>query len=139
MKKRVVWISLSAVVLVAGIVLLYIFNKPRNSVNDEPADYKVEAKAIVKEFAKDEEDANSKYTEKIIEVSGVVAEINISDQEGSNCILRETNELSGVICEFEPGQDNDLKKVQIGDNVTIKGAYSGFLMDVVLNTSKLVK
>lgn len=139
MKKRIVWISLAAIVVIAGIVIIYIFNAPRNSVADKVTDFKVEVKDIVKEFAVDEEGANEKYTDKIIEVSGVIAEINISDTEGSNCILRQTDEISGVICEFEPGQDKELRNLEIGDNITIKGEYSGFLMDVVLNTCKIIE
>ncbi|MEI6090369.1 MAG: hypothetical protein WCR42_07960 [bacterium] len=140
MKKRVIWISLIGIVVVAGIVLIYIFNKPRNSVSDLPTDYTVEAPRLVEEFKADDEKANQKYLEKVIEVSGVIAEINISDNtSGSNCILRLTNEFSGVICEFEPGEDKELKNYQIGDNATIKGKYSGYLMDVVLNTCEIIE
>ena len=140
MKKRFLWISLTAIVIVAGLILIYVFNKPRNDVADLPTDYTVEAARLVEEFTADDEKANNKYLEKVIEVSGVIAEINVSNNNtGSNCILRLTNEISGVICEFEPGQDKELGNYQIGDNVTVKGKYSGFLMDVVLNTCKIVK
>jgi hypothetical protein len=140
MKKRIIWISLSAIVIIAGIILIYVFNKPRNSISDLPTDFTVEAPRLVDEFKTDDEKANAKYLEKVIEVSGVIAEINISDNgTGSNCILRQTNEISGVICEFEPGKDKELKNYQIGDNVTIKGKYSGFLMDVVLNTCEITE
>jgi len=140
MKKRMIWAGISVIVIIACLAVIYIFNKPRNDISDLPTDYVVEAKNLVEEFKKDDEKANSKYSEKIIEVSGVIAEINISENgTGSNCILRLTNEISGVICEFEPGGDKELKNFQIGDNVTIKGKYSGFLMDVVINTCKIIE
>ncbi len=140
MKKRILWISLAAILVIAVLAVIYLFNKPRNTVADKASDFKVEAPVLVEEFKAGDETANKKYLEKIIEVSGLISEINIStNNSGSNCILRKTNEFSGVICEFEPGEDTELKSFQVGDNVTIKGKYSGFLMDVVLNTCGIIK
>lgn len=138
MNKRIFWVSLVGILVVAAVVILFIFNKPRNSIADLPTDFTVESSKLAEEFSHDEESANTKYLEKIIEVSGEIAEINISDKKGSNCILRNTEAMSGVICEFEPGNDKDLKKLEIGEVVTIKGKYSGYLMDVVLNTCVII-
>lgn len=140
MKKTVSWISLGAILIIAAIVIYYAFNKPRNSVSDLPVYFTVTAGEFVQEFISDDEKANNKYLKKVIEVTGIIAEINMSDKgTGSNCILRRNTDITGVICEFEPGLDIELKNYQIGDNITIKGKYSGFLMDVVLNTCEIIK
>jgi hypothetical protein len=135
MKKSTKYILtiFSAVVVIAIVAVTYTFNAPRNDVSSENVDYKITAEQLIACFASDDEAADIEFKDKIIMVTGIIAEINDNEASGTNCILS-SDEMSTIICEFEPGKDEIIRKYSAGDTIKIKGKYSGFLMDVVLNT-----
>ena len=47
-------------------------------------------------------------------------------------ILNDGSSISSVICQFEKENVWEVKDLKEGDNITIKGICTGYLMDVVM-------
>lgn len=134
MKKILIALGLLAVI--GGIIGYYQYNKPVASIENKKADVEVMAGDLVAAYEQDETSANEQYNEKILLVKGIISQI--TEEDNLNKIFLETeNPLSGVICEMEPGQD--VGSLKTGDEVKIKGRCTGFLTDVILVQSSLVK
>lgn len=133
--KRVI-IPLVVLGLIAAGVGFYMYNKPVESLNNKKADVSVSAEQLLADYESNEEDANGKYLGKVVEVSGKVAEI--TTEEGKNKVHFETaNPISVVISELDAG--NTVEGLQVGDQATVKGMCSGYLSDVILVRSTVVK
>ncbi|MBP6334264.1 MAG: hypothetical protein KA444_02240 [Bacteroidia bacterium] len=130
MKKKIIF---SILFVIAGVAITgaYFFNKPRESVRYKEADVVMEASALVSEYESDESGSNTKFLGKIIEVTGVVSATFV-DENGIINITLQGGDLAGVGCQFEKNKKADVKKLNTGDKVTIKGICTGILMDVVL-------
>jgi hypothetical protein len=137
--KPIIKIALFVVFFVAlgGILAaLIMFNKKHVDTSKAKPDYVLTATALQKEFEENEKEASARYIKKIIEVSGDIASITPADSNNLNISLKTGNELSSVICTF-PASGEALK-LKPGDEVTLRGECSGFLMDVLLNNCATV-
>ena len=134
MKKII--IPLVVLGLIAAGVGYYMYNKPVESLDKKKADITVSAEQILADYEANEEAANDKYLGKVVEVSGKVAQV--TTEEGKNKVHLETgNPISVVISELEEG--NNAEGLQAGDQATVKGMCSGYLSDVILVRSTVVK
>jgi cytochrome c-type biogenesis protein CcmE len=136
--KPYVKIALLAVLLIAGVSLvigLSMYFKKHSDLASTKPDYVITATALQKEFEDNEKTASEKYIKKVIEVSGIVASVS-QDSSHTNISLKTESDLSSVICTFT---GSDLSNLKTGENVTIRGECSGFLMDVLLNYCALIK
>ena len=134
MKK--VLIPLLAIALIAGAVGFYMYNKPVENLNNKKAEVTVTAEALLADYESNEQSANEKYLGKVVEVSGKVAEITTG--EGKNKIHLETsNPISVIIAELDEG--NTIEGLAVGEQGTVKGMCSGYLSDVILVRSSIVK
>jgi hypothetical protein len=123
---------------VAGIgFALYLYNlKPKDLQKVKP-DFVVTATDIQKAFEENEKASSEKYINKIIEVSGEIASVRPGEKNALNISLRTGNDLSNINCTFPtPGDTTNLKK---GNQITLRGKCSGFLMDVLLNNCAVIK
>jgi hypothetical protein len=116
---------------------LYMFNLKHKDLSKEKPDVVITAADLQKAFENDEKDATAKYVNKIIEVSGVVSTIAKSDSGSISVTLKTGNDLSSVICTFASSPEASSAKE--GDELTLRGECSGFLMDVLLNNCATVK
>lgn len=136
--KPIVKIALLVVLLfaLAGIMTgVYLFyKKPANQAFVKP-DYIITAIALQKDFEDNEKAASSKYINKTLEVTGSVASITQADSSNLNISLKTGSDLSSVICTFA---SSDPSKFKIGEETTLRGICSGYLMDVLLNNCALV-
>ena len=134
MKK--ILIPLAVLALVGAGIGFYMYNKPVESLEHKKADVTVSSDQLLSEYESDEKAANDKYLGKIVEVSGRVA--SIANEEGKVKVSLETsNPISSVICELEDKMNaGDLK---VGDDVKMKGLCSGYLSDVIVVQSSIVK
>ncbi len=112
-----------------GVYAYYLFNKPVAGLAKARTDYEISAVDILEYFENDEEQANIKYLDKVLEVTGKVEKIE-KKENIYNIYLLTDNMMSSVICEL----DEKVQTISIieGDQVTIKGLCTGYLMDVVL-------
>jgi hypothetical protein len=125
MKKII--IALLLIATIGGGIGFYMFNKPLESMSSMKSHFKMEAASLLEAFENDENSANAKYLDKVIEVKGSV--VKIEEKDGNSTIYMEaSNPLSNVIFQLE----NSVSGIKEGDQVTLKGLCTGYLMDVVM-------
>jgi len=137
--KYYVKIALFFVVFIAvGSILaaLILFNKKHPDTAKVKPDYILTATVLQKDFENNETAASSKYINKILEVTGTIVLVTPGDSTNTNISLKTGNDISNVICTFRKLADPS--KLVPGDNITLRGECSGFLMDVLLNNCSVI-
>ena len=118
------------------VIGLSLYFKKHKDLSATKPDYVVTAVMLQKEFEDNEKTASDKYINKIIEVNGTILSVTQADSNSINLSLKTESDLSSVICTFAA---TDPLKFRAGEDVTIRGECSGFLMDVLLNNCALIK
>jgi len=134
MKK--ILIALILLALIGAAYGYYMYNKPVESLENKEAAVTISADQLIKEYEADEKAANEKYLGKVVVVSGKIA--GITTEEGKKKVSLDTgNPISAIICEMEDTKKND--NLKAGDDIKVKGMCSGYLSDVILVQSWVVK
>jgi hypothetical protein len=123
--------------LAAILAALYMYNLKHTDMAKAKPDFAVTATALLKEFEDNEAAASAKYINKIVELTGTVATVKPAENNIVNISLVTESDLSSVICTF--AAISDPSSVKAGDEITIRGECSGFLMDVLLNNCAILK
>ena len=119
-------------IAVAGILAaLIMYNKKHPDTAKAKPDFVVTAIALQKEFEDNEKTASARYINKILEVNGTIASVTLADSAHLNISLKTGSDMSSVICTF-PSNGHQADFVT-GNEITLRGECSGFLMDVLLN------
>ena len=119
-------------IAVAGILAaLIMYNKKHPDTAKAKPDFVVTATALQKEFEDNEKTASARYINKILEVNGTIASVTLADSAHLNISLKTGSDMSLVICTF-PSNGHQANFVT-GNEITLRGECSGFLMDVLLN------
>jgi len=124
------------VALSAILAALYMYNLKHTDMAKTKPDFILTASALQKEFEDNEASASARYINKILEVTGVVVSITPADSNNLNVSLKTGSEISSVICTFPVIADPS--KFRTGDEITLRGECSGFLMDVLLNNCAII-
>ena len=125
-------------IALAGIlVALYMFNMQHKDLLKVKPDFVMTAIDLQKEFEDDEIAATSQYVKKIIEVSGTIQSVKPGEDKTLSISLKTGSDLSSVICTFQ--SVSDPSEFKTGDQITLRGECSGFLMDVLLNNCSVVQ
>jgi hypothetical protein len=127
----ITFIALSAILAV-----IYMFNLKHTDMAKAKPDFLITASVLQKEFEVDEIAASKKYISKIIDVSGKIGSVKPADKNIVSISLLTGSELSAVICTFPAIADPS--KFVIGNEITLRGECSGFLMDVLLNNCVVI-
>jgi hypothetical protein len=132
--KTYVKIALFIVTFIAlsGILAaLYLYNLKHTDMAKARPDFVLSASALQKEFEDNETAASTKYINKIIEVTGTISSVKTGENNVLSISLVTGSDISSVICTFPAIAD--ISKFSKGDEITLRGECSGFLMDVLLN------
>ena len=129
MQKIILYI-LGGLLLAGGIIAYSLYTKEHESVKDQKPEVEISAMDLFKAFSEDETASNAKYLNKIIQVNGTVVKTDFSG-ENQQVFLKSEDGMFGIACEMAPGIS--LPGLRPGDEVTLRGICSGFLMDVALN------
>lgn len=124
---------------VAGIgVALYLYNlKSADLQKAEPA-YTITAFDLRNAFEKDEAAASEKYVNKVIEVTGVVCTVLSGEENTFNISLNPGNDgMIFIICTLQKTEGTSMPRV--GENITVRGVCSGYLMDILMNNCVIIK
>ncbi|MFM1772950.1 MAG: hypothetical protein RLZZ71_2092 [Bacteroidota bacterium] len=134
MTKKIIIISVLAILAIGGGIGYYLWNKPKTNAAELIPDYILPADSLAAAFAKDEDAANKKYTQDSIkiEVQGIVDSVYTNEGNETLIILATSIPDYSVNCSFLP---EDKVSANKGDKVVIKGFCSGYqLMDGVQMT-----
>ena len=138
--KKSIKITLVAVAFLglAGICVgLYLFNLQDKNLQKAKPDFAITSIDLQKAFEDNETVSIVKYVNKIIEVTGTIESVKAGEGNITNVALKTGSELSLVICTLSP--QSDPAALVSGNEVTIRGECSGFLMDVLLNDCVIIK
>jgi hypothetical protein len=127
----------SFIALSAILAALYLYNLKHTDMAKAKPDFVITASVLNKAFEDDETSAATRYINKIIEVTGTIASVKHAENNFLSISLVTGSDLSSVICTFpaitEPSKFNS------GDEITLRGECSGFLMDVLLNNCAVIE
>jgi hypothetical protein len=128
---------IALIVVLSGIFAgIYLFYKgPVDTENIKPV-YTITAADLQREFSKNEDAASRKYINKIIEVRGNIASIDKTEGNNINISLKTSDDMSSVICTITELKGRD--HISQGDEITIRGVCSGFLMDILMNNCSII-
>jgi hypothetical protein len=139
MKSRIkIVLAVVLIITLAGIgAAVYLFNLEHKDLHRVNPDFITTASDLQKAFEENEVSATSKYVNRIVEVNGIIESIKTGEENVLNVTLKTGSDFSSVICTF-PDATYQANLIS-GNQVTIRGECSGFLMDVLLNNCILVK
>jgi hypothetical protein len=139
MKKSIKIALVTVAVLgLAGICVgLYLFNLQAQNLQKAKPDFAITSIDLQKAFEDNEAVSIAKYVNKIIEVTGTIESVKAGEGNITNVALKTGSELSLVICTMSP--QSDPAPLVSGNEVTIRGECSGFLMDVLMNNCVVIK
>ena len=138
--KTYVKIALFVVFFFAVSVILaslYVFNMKHKDLKKTKPDFVITSVSLQKVFEDEEKSATAKYVNKILEVSGTIESVKTGEENILSVNLKTGSEFSSVICTF-PSQ-TDPAQFKTGNQITIRGECSGFLMDVLLNNCTVIE
>jgi hypothetical protein len=116
---------------------LYMFNLKHTDMAKAKPDFVITASVLLKAFEDDETAASTKYINKILEIAGTIASVKPAGNNVLSISLVSGSDLSSVICTFPAVKDPS--KFTPGDEITLRGECSGFLMDVLLNNCAVIR
>jgi hypothetical protein len=134
--SKILIIILLFLVVTGAAVVVYFYTLRAGDLRSVNPDHIISSTELVKEFEENETVANSKFVNKIIEVTGKIESINQIESEGLNISLEAENRVSAVICTLADGED--IEGYEPGQEITIRGECSGYLMDVLINRGIIV-
>lgn len=127
----ITFIAISAI-----LAALYMYNLKHTDRAKAKPDFVITATLLQKAFEDNEIASSAKYINKIIEVSGKIASIKPLENNIVNISLETGSDLSSVICTLPA--ITEPSKFSAGDEITLRGECSGFLMDVLLNNCAVI-
>lgn len=133
-------IAIVAVFIAVGLAFYFYkeyHRKPDNISGFQPAE-KINFSIIVNGYQNDETIANKQYLGKIIQVAGPIADIIKQQDTIINIFIGDINSLHKVSCLLDKRNAGSIDKYSKGNDITIKGICTGFLLDVELNRCVIV-
>jgi hypothetical protein len=127
----------SFIALSGILAALYYYNLKATDMSKAKPDFVLSASQLQKAFEDNETAASALYINKILEVTGTIASVKPADNNILNISLVTGSDISSVICTFPAIADPS--KFRAGDEITLRGECSGFLMDVLLNNCAITK
>jgi len=123
---KTAWILIGPILAYGGysIVKYQVENETFSNTTKEKPAYTVNAAELIQEFISSDSSANKKYTDKIIVVNGRISELEAAD---STINVKFTDSTSGsyAIFDFQAADVAAVKKMAVGDSVSIKASCSG--------------
>lgn len=132
MKKFIV---ILLTLLVLTIVGWMFYQKVMETVPDTATISSVETFSIeeLEKIALTSESFNKfdNYIEKAINVKGFLTKINKQNEKYILTISSKNGKISSI-CNMQANQVEKIKALKVGDEITIKGIYKGYLIDMIL-------
>ena len=130
MRTRTIIILLIVVCLgIGGIYGWNEYHRTNKSLSGVTADYTVSASQFLQEFEKSDSLTDQKYFGKIIAVNGKIKKIE-KDPEGSfTVVLGSSPGMSAVRCSMDSAYDIKVATLKEGDDIIIKGYFTGYQND----------
>lgn len=123
---------------IAAIYAYREYNRRPEDLSTIQPDITITAADLVNAFETDEAKANTKFNGKTLLVSGMVAEINNQADTLLTVYLGKNEAMHKVSCAINIRHNETKELPAVGDNISVKGICTGFLLDVEMNRCVLV-
>lgn len=110
-------------------------NKTFEGTESLKPDYTVNALDLIREVAGNDTASNRKYSGKILEVNGRITTVENANDSTINIQMADTTTGSYVVFPFYNKTLEQVKTLQEGDSVSIKGAFTGSMYSEILETT----
>jgi len=125
-------------IAIGGILAaLYMYNLKHKDLQKVKPDFVTTAFALQKEFEIDEIAATTKYINKVLEINGKIESVKAGEGNIISVTLKTGSDFSFVICSFP--STITIEHFVAGNQITLRGECSGFLMDVLLNNCAVIE
>jgi tRNA_anti-like len=138
-RKQYIFIGIIAIIAIVGGYGYKEFNRKAVDLYNVQAQEIISSDSLIAAYEFDEVKANSKFLGKTLLVSGVIAEINNQQDSLLNIFLGTEKDMHKVSCLLDNNQLENIKKITVGNQISIKGICTGFLADVELNRCVILK
>ena len=133
-KRRFFWLGILFVLLIGAGWGYYLYQKPHESAGGERASVTIEADSLYTQYAGNEKTSDAKYLGKVLEVSGRLGEIQRNGPSEVWILATKAGSGGGINCQLFTGEKIPEPHPKSGDQVTIKGRCTGWLvMDVTMS------
>lgn len=138
MLPKIFWLLIGPVLAYGSYKLgeKYIMAETYKTTDEVKTDYTVGADALIKEFATNDTATNKKYLDKMLLVNGTTSAVEILADSTSTIRFADSTG-SYVIFSLEKNQFTDIKKINPGDAVSVKGVCSGSIFSEILGTTSI--
>jgi hypothetical protein len=134
---KIVLAAISVIVLAGVLFGLYMYNlKPKDLQKVKP-DFVLTATDLLNAFESDENAATAQYVNNVVEVNGTIQSVKPGENNALTISLNTGSAISSVICTLQG--NSEPANIITGEQITIRGKCSGFLMDVLLNNCVVVQ
>ena len=124
--KRIATIVILIVVICAAFYAFKLYTGKVKSLEDVKAEANVTATDLIAAFEKDSATANRQYLGKIVAVSGNIKSI---EKESGTIVIGNAESMSSVRCSLDTNFVKKISGLNINNQITIKGACTGFNSD----------
>ncbi len=135
---KIVWLLAGPVAAVGGYNIgeHYLMNEVHDATENVKADYTVNAIDLLKEFVNNDTLTNKKYLDKTLLVSGTASQVSVLP-DSTSTIKFEDSTGSYAIFSLEKDEVESVKKLKVGETVTVKGVCSGSIFSEILGTTSV--
>jgi hypothetical protein len=117
-----------AVISITGIIYLaYLYFEPTKDIAIQKTDAQLTEQIFINDFIKDHKNADSLYKNKIVELTGKVKKIETQDSVSTLVFDNGGNFI--IIANCISSGNNELKQLKEDTNITVKGIYSGYIIN----------
>ncbi|HEY1114452.1 MAG TPA: hypothetical protein VGE66_12860 [Chitinophagaceae bacterium] len=131
--KRIILLIVLTLVIVLGFYGYREYTRKNKDLKDVAPEATLSAAELIKAFETDSAGANKSYLGKIIAVKGTVKSVEKEDRSAT-IVLGEPGTMSSVRCSMDTAKLATAAGVQEGQQVTVKGACTGFNQDELLGS-----
>jgi len=139
MKKKRVFFSIIFIAIVGGAWFGYgEYQRKVKDLANVTAQVTMQANELINSFEKNEAAANAEYLDKIIAVKGKVKAVEKNDRGYFTLVLGEGGSMSSVRCSMDSVHVKDIAGVKVGNDITVKGACTGFNTDELIGSDVIL-
>lgn len=114
------------------------YNRKNDDLAFAKSDLQVTSADLIRSFQADEKSANQKFLDKIVSVTGKVKDIDKDEKGYYTLVLGEENTMSSVRCSMDTTHGQDITLIRTGNQITIRGACTGFNSDELLGSDVIL-
>jgi transcription elongation GreA/GreB family factor len=121
-------------VIVAALLVSFIYgwneyHRESKSLHSVKAAFSSDAEQLINEFQAADATAEKKYFGKVLEVKGKIKQVEKDSDGHYTLVLGSAAGMSAVRCSMDSTINNELLNIKEGDEVTVKGNFTGYQKD----------